>query len=42
MHLAYGNEASVVWHYSHAVIIIEVPKRANRLSEYALVESAEK
>jgi hypothetical protein len=30
INLTYGNETSMAWHYSHAVILIEVPKRGAR------------
>ena len=29
-HMAYGNEVSLAWHYSHAVILIEIPNWADR------------
>jgi hypothetical protein len=28
--MKYGNEASVMWHYSHAAILIDVPPRRER------------
>lgn len=28
--LTYGNEAELAYHYSHAVILIEVPKQSGR------------
>jgi hypothetical protein len=31
VNMTYGNEAGMAWHYSHAVILIEVPKRGERL-----------
>ena len=31
VNITYGNQAEMAWHYSHAVIPIEVPKRGQRL-----------
>lgn len=30
VNMRYGNNASLGWHYSHAVIFIKVPSRAER------------
>lgn len=27
VHLAYGNQASTVWHYSTAAILVKIPKK---------------
>lgn len=28
--IKYGNEASLMWHYSHAAILIDIPPRSER------------
>jgi hypothetical protein len=30
VNMKYGNEASVMWHYSHTAILIDVPPRRER------------
>jgi len=36
VNIKYGNEAEMAWSYSHAVILIDVPKRGER--EEALIK----
>ena len=40
VNMKYGNEASLMWHYSHAAILIDVPPRRERtgMSEAGAVE----
>jgi len=30
VNMTYGNQAEMAWHYSHAVILIDIPKRGER------------
>jgi hypothetical protein len=40
VNVKYGNQASIMWHYSHAAILIDVPPRRERnvLVEARMVE----
>jgi hypothetical protein len=40
VNMKYGNEASLMWHYSHAAILIDIPPRRERnvLAEAGVVE----